>query len=182
MIGLLLFLTVLATALAGKYHTGIPGEKPGRCSRSDVITDCLCPPGPPGCTSDFDCPYNLKCCSYGCGCRRECRAPDFSTGPQNGCFYNGRYYSEGQSFPAIDGCNTCFCSGNGQVGCTLIGCLDVCSQPLKPGGNCIAYFQRWWYNRATNECIPFIYGGCDGNENNFETRQACLQRCSRKKY
>lgn len=48
----------MATALAGKYHTGIPGEKPGRCSRSDVITDCLCPPGPPGCTSDFDCPYS----------------------------------------------------------------------------------------------------------------------------
>lgn len=27
---------------------------------------------------------DLKCCSYGCGCRRECRAPDFSTGPLPG--------------------------------------------------------------------------------------------------
>lgn len=30
---------------------------------------------------------DLKCCSYGCGCRRECRAPDFSTGPQRGKLY-----------------------------------------------------------------------------------------------
>uniref|UniRef100_K1PWI0 Uncharacterized protein n=1 Tax=Magallana gigas TaxID=29159 RepID=K1PWI0_MAGGI len=81
MIGILLILTVSATAFAGQYHTGVNGEKPGRCSRSDVITNCLCPPGPQGCNSDYDCPYNLKCCSYGCGCRRECRAPDFSTGP-----------------------------------------------------------------------------------------------------
>lgn len=69
---------VSATALAGKYHTGIPGEKPGRCSRSDVITDCLCPPGPRGCNSDLDCPnskafifffispplYNFGACWY----------------------------------------------------------------------------------------------------------------------
>nr|XP_034320544.1 BPTI/Kunitz domain-containing protein-like [Crassostrea gigas] len=185
MIGILLILTVSATAFAGQYHTGVHGEKPGRCSRSDVITNCLCPPGPQGCNSDYDCPYNLKCCSYGCGCRRECRAPDFSTGPlpgSPGCFYNGRYYFQGQSFPAGDGCNSCTCQGNNNVACTLIACpSDVCSQP-QVTGPCYAYFPRWWYNRATNDCELFIYGGCQGNENNFETRHACLQRCSRKKY
>lgn len=34
---------------------------------------------------------DLKCCSYGCGCRRECRAPDFSTGPQNGKLNKNSY-------------------------------------------------------------------------------------------
>jgi hypothetical protein len=33
------------------------------------------------------------------------------------CLYNGVYYTEGQSFPAIDGCNTCFCTAVG-VACT----------------------------------------------------------------
>lgn len=34
---------------------------------------------------------DLKCCSYGCGCRRECRAPDFLTGPQNGKLNKNSY-------------------------------------------------------------------------------------------
>lgn len=56
----------------------------------------------------------------------------------------------------------------------------VCSRP-RDTGPCYAAFQRWWYNKATNDCQPFIYGGCQGNENNFETRQACLQRCRRRR-
>jgi len=36
------------------------------------------------------------------------------------CIYNGKNYKSGESFPAADGYNTCFCR-NGEVGCTLIG-------------------------------------------------------------
>ncbi len=42
--------------------------------------------------------------------------------PKNTCEYNGQSYSEGESFPATDGCNTCTCGPEGQVGCTKIGC------------------------------------------------------------
>lgn len=38
------------------------------------------------------------------------------------CLYEGKYYSPGQGFPASDGCNSCSCSPNGQVACTLMAC------------------------------------------------------------
>lgn len=39
------------------------------------------------------------------------------------CRYNGKIYKVGQSFPAVDGCNTCSCSSNGRVRCTLRACV-----------------------------------------------------------
>lgn len=47
-------------------------------------------------------------------------------------------------------------------------------------GRCRAAFQRWWYNRRTNQCERFIYGGCGGNQNNFETRDECERQCVRR--
>lgn len=38
------------------------------------------------------------------------------------CFYYGIWYSQGDTFPCIDGCNTCICLGNNNVGSTLIDC------------------------------------------------------------
>jgi hypothetical protein len=38
------------------------------------------------------------------------------------CLYFGATYSTGQSFTAIDGCNTCTCLSNGGVGCTRKAC------------------------------------------------------------
>jgi hypothetical protein len=43
------------------------------------------------------------------------------------CFYGGRSYDVGNSFPAQDGCNTCSCEPNGNVACTLLGC-DTCDE------------------------------------------------------
>lgn len=60
----------------------------------------------------------------------------------------------------------------------LLAIKDVCSQP-KVVGPCRAAFRRFWYNRRTNQCERFIYGGCRGNENNFETIQECQRRCQR---
>ncbi|XP_048749417.1 eppin-like [Ostrea edulis] len=52
----------------------------------------------------------------------------------------------------------------------------VCSLP-KVTGPCKANMRRWWFNKATNRCERFTYGGCRGNKNNFTTRKACRQRC-----
>ncbi|AKT37495.1 hypothetical protein [Chondromyces crocatus] len=41
------------------------------------------------------------------------------------CTYEGTTYEVGDSFPAGDGCNTCSCTENGNVACTLMGCEPV---------------------------------------------------------
>ncbi len=38
------------------------------------------------------------------------------------CEYNGIIYKQGESFTAIDGCNSCGCDLNGQVACTAMAC------------------------------------------------------------
>ncbi len=38
---------------------------------------------------------------------------------------------------------------------------------------------RYFYNTSTNACERFVYGGCDGNENNFHVRLACEAICKR---
>ena len=44
-------------------------------------------------------------------------------------------------------------------------------------GPCRAAFPRWYFNSTLNECIEFVYGGCDGNENNFKTKKNCTETC-----
>ncbi|CAN8000698.1 unnamed protein product, partial [Ixodes hexagonus] len=36
---------------------------------------------------------------------------------------------------------------------------------------------RYFYNQYKKKCELFIYSGCGGNENNFETKEACENRC-----
>ncbi|XP_076464409.1 PI-stichotoxin-Hcr2n-like [Babylonia areolata] len=55
---------------------------------------------------------------------------------------------------------------------------DVCSLPSETG-MCRGYFPRFFYNSADGECQKFIYGGCDGNANNFETLEACKAACQK---
>ncbi|XGW31085.1 hypothetical protein V3C99_009777, partial [Haemonchus contortus] len=55
---------------------------------------------------------------------------------------------------------------------------DVCKLDLEVGP-CRAAFRRFGYSTTENKCIMFIYGGCRGNDNNFETEEECKQKCSR---
>lgn len=40
-------------------------------------------------------------------------------------------------------------------------------------GNCRGMFPSWYYSPDDNSCDQFIYGGCGGNANRFETGEAC---------
>lgn len=51
-----------------------------------------------------------------------------------------------------------------------------CHQP-KETGRCFALFYRFAYNLDKRACEQFIYGGCAGNSNNFETLEQCEQIC-----
>ncbi|XP_008505181.1 eppin-like isoform X5 [Equus przewalskii] len=56
---------------------------------------------------------------------------------------------------------------------------DVCKMP-KETGPCLGLFQRWWYDKKYDTCSTFIYGGCQGNNNNFQSKAVCQNICSRK--
>uniref|UniRef100_A0A673LD89 Amyloid-beta A4 protein n=1 Tax=Sinocyclocheilus rhinocerous TaxID=307959 RepID=A0A673LD89_9TELE len=45
-------------------------------------------------------------------------------------------------------------------------------------GPCKAMLPRWYFVREEGRCAPFIYGGCGGNRNNFESEEYCLSVCS----
>lgn len=60
--------------------------------------------------------------------------------------------------------------------CPPFGVDDVCSLPLAIGP-CEAAFTRYYYNSKTGQCEEFIYGGCEGNENNFEKMRQCQKAC-----
>ncbi|XP_032663851.1 spondin-1 isoform X1 [Odontomachus brunneus] len=44
-------------------------------------------------------------------------------------------------------------------------------------GPCRGYFQRWAFNPQKLMCLPFAYGGCRGNRNNFLTSDECDNTC-----
>ncbi|XP_023211883.1 papilin-like isoform X2 [Centruroides sculpturatus] len=56
---------------------------------------------------------------------------------------------------------------------------DACEQKEDPGP-CLGYYLRWTYDKNENLCKNFVYGGCEGNENRFESRKDCEKRCVKK--
>lgn len=53
---------------------------------------------------------------------------------------------------------------------------DTCALPAVPGP-CEAYMPSWYFNAEAGACAEFVYGGCMGNDNRFESREACETRC-----
>jgi hypothetical protein len=53
---------------------------------------------------------------------------------------------------------------------------SACSLPPEPG-DCNGSIGRFAYEPRTGLCQPFVYGGCGGNANNFETAEACYAAC-----
>ncbi|XP_067006742.2 kappaPI-actitoxin-Avd3c [Anabrus simplex] len=55
--------------------------------------------------------------------------------------------------------------------------LDDCL--LAPDiGTCDGYFLRYYYDAEQGKCEAFMYGGCEGNNNRFESRIECEKACT----
>uniref|UniRef100_A0A4W6D691 BPTI/Kunitz inhibitor domain-containing protein n=1 Tax=Lates calcarifer TaxID=8187 RepID=A0A4W6D691_LATCA len=48
--------------------------------------------------------------------------------------------------------------------------------PLEEG-SCGRYTLRWYFNSQAQACRPFIYSGCEGNENRFVLLEECEEVC-----
>ncbi|CAI5788721.1 Tissue factor pathway inhibitor 2 [Podarcis lilfordi] len=55
---------------------------------------------------------------------------------------------------------------------------ELCLEAPVPGV-CPGSFDRWYYNRASQDCQRFTHGGCLGNENNFLSFDACIETCGK---
>lgn len=66
-------------------------------------------------------------------------------------------------------------------GDTSVASNRVCNlEKLVGTGTDPAKFSPRWYfdSKGSYMCESFLYSGSGGNENNFETKAACIQKCS----
>uniref|UniRef100_A0A3B4C7Z8 Amyloid beta (A4) precursor-like protein 2 n=1 Tax=Pygocentrus nattereri TaxID=42514 RepID=A0A3B4C7Z8_PYGNA len=54
----------------------------------------------------------------------------------------------------------------------------VCSLEAETGP-CRASMPRWHFDMRQRKCVRFIYGGCAGNRNNFDSEEYCMAVCKR---
>lgn len=77
-------------------------------------------------------------------------------------------------FACLGFCHTAFNTDGGQPPLKIFH--HWCALK-KDEGPCKALKDRFYFNIETVHCEPFEYGGCQGNENNFETAEACEKMC-----
>lgn len=54
--------------------------------------------------------------------------------------------------------------------------VDVCLLPMDEG-SCSRYTLRWYFDSKVQGCKPFIYSGCEGNDNRFLHQEECEETC-----
>ncbi|KAH8392557.1 hypothetical protein KR215_011135 [Drosophila sulfurigaster] len=52
-----------------------------------------------------------------------------------------------------------------------------CYEPVSNRGYCFGFYKLWSFDYTTGQCVPFVYGGCGGNNNRFESREQCEFLC-----
>lgn len=53
---------------------------------------------------------------------------------------------------------------------------DACSLKVDLG-TCQNFVRKWFFDPGTGGCVAFLYGGCGGNGNRFNSEAECLNAC-----
>lgn len=111
-------------------------------------------------------------------CGSPCMEDQFQC--SNGCCVKTEFECDGE-MQCKDGFDEASCT---KWNASLSQLLDIkadskahCTEPPVTGP-CRASFKHWYYDPSSEKCNHFIYGGCDGNDNNFESKDACIDECS----
>ncbi len=174
------------------------------CNGNDVGCPGVCVVAPPsGCTSDDQCGDGQHCLQPDCAVPFYCDADDADCimpacegicvdNEPGVCHYDGQLYPPGASFPADDGCNTCFCSDDGFVGCTEMACPPngECNTNSDCGPNqeCVATPCYCNPNDADcdldscpNFCVDVPGGGCGDDDSicadGYHCEETCFEAC-----
>ncbi|KAL7057371.1 hypothetical protein AAHC03_019376 [Spirometra sp. Aus1] len=59
---------------------------------------------------------------------------------------------------------------------TVEGWVHPCYMPILTG-RCRARMPMYAFNPQLGACVEFVYGGCGGNYNRFETKEECEAIC-----
>ncbi|KAJ8878133.1 hypothetical protein PR048_022600 [Dryococelus australis] len=54
---------------------------------------------------------------------------------------------------------------------------ERCTLPPETG-ECRSFVHKWFFDPATRTCNTFVWGGCPGNDNRFDTEGDCYETCS----
>ncbi|XP_056436841.1 kunitz-type protease inhibitor 1-like [Gadus chalcogrammus] len=114
--------------------------------------------------------------------KEDCTAPcgDEEFECASGCCIDRSQECDGQA-QCTDGSDESRCA---QLNETFSSLLEVsfadhlafCTEPPKVGP-CYENQSAWYYNPIQQQCHPFIYSGCQGNDNHFESKDECEKSC-----
>ena len=57
--------------------------------------------------------------------------------------------------------------------------VTIWSHVILKTGNCRASIPKFYFNSQSGKCERFLYGGCNGNDNNFPSFRECVTKCAK---
>ncbi|XP_064200281.1 collagen alpha-6(VI) chain-like isoform X2 [Anguilla rostrata] len=92
---------------------------------------------------------------------------------------NNRFNTEDECFHTCGSYLPAILQGTEDVGQLSSSSSKAVCSLQQDEGSCENYTLKWYFDVKQNECSHFWYGGCGGNDNRFETQEACEVLCLR---